>query len=402
MALLALSALGHLQARRQNGGSTTDGLSMYQGQGREPGSSGTGDVRRKTVARLKAHGPKAQVAKLAVAEGESRDSASKKYSNVGGKKKKNAHAVQAGDDGAPGIFELTGDATGDYDEDDGLLPAVRHVSSDDGDEDIAAGVKYGWTVHNPKLSQCERTVEYKMAGECCALAEKLLLYGSVDVGALPGLHGFGSEFNLLVRAASLARYYSYTLMPVDSAQWNYGSWSSFFEPIVSDCRPPPASTTRVNMLFPSSDSISDRTSPLDLGWIKHPHVKWGRRDVEGLDRTVVNLFTRKDQVNELHRRDLEQLSLAQHRRPGAGKQPEPVPRSLAPSDTVPLAYRTVFKLQSEVARALWRPNAEIRAMVRRVEQDLELGFEQDEEDGPRVRADGAKQAGDLVLGMHVR
>lgn len=194
---------------------------------------------------------------------------------------------------------------------------------------------------------------------------------------------------MFVRAASLARYYSYTLLPVDSSQWNYGSWSSFFEPIEPHCRAPSTSIPRINMIFPSAESIAGRSAAVDLSWTKRAHVRWGKRDVDGLDRTTIPTFTRKELVDELHRRDSEQVDPDTRRSKEGQQTPEP-------SQTVPLAYRVAFKVQSEVARALWKPNAEIRNMINRAQRDLDLTGV------AHTATRTAKQAGDLVIGMHVR
>lgn len=106
------------------------------------------------AAATKGHRPKAQVAKLAPAGGSA--------VRTQGKSSGHGKAKKQGDDGTPGIFELAAGAAGD--DDNAPLPAIRHVPASSDDE-YAAGSRHDWRVHNPKLKQCERTVEYKMAGE---------------------------------------------------------------------------------------------------------------------------------------------------------------------------------------------------------------------------------------------
>lgn len=129
-------------------------------------------------------------------------------------------------------------------------------------------------------------------------------------------------------------------------------------------------------------------SGVNLRWTKANHVVWGHRNLPGLDRAVVGLFTREEEVGELHRWDLEKLSL-EHRRKEAKEGRKEV---LEASETVPEAYREVFGVQSALAKELWRPNEEMERMVQQLEEELGLVEE----------AAAPKQAGDVVIGVHVR
>lgn len=129
-------------------------------------------------------------------------------------------------------------------------------------------------------------------------------------------------------------------------------------------------------------------SGVNLRWTKANHVVWGHRDLPGLDRAVVGLFTREEEVGELHRWDLEKLSL-EHRRKEAKEGRKEV---LEASETVPEAYREVFGVQSGLAKELWRPNEEMERMVEHLVEEL----------GLVEGAQAPKQAGDVVIGVHVR
>lgn len=129
-------------------------------------------------------------------------------------------------------------------------------------------------------------------------------------------------------------------------------------------------------------------SGVNLQWTKSDHVVWSHRNLDGLDRAIVGLFTNEEEVGELHRWDLEKLSLAHQR-----KEKKEGHGELLPADqTVPEAYREVFKRQTELARSLWKPTEEIRAMTKKVERELKLSATGSEK----------KEAGELTIGVHVR
>ncbi|KAK4046300.1 hypothetical protein OIV83_006174 [Microbotryomycetes sp. JL201] len=221
------------------------------------------------------------------------------------------------------------------------------------------------------LPSCRKTMQFKMAG----------------------LHGFGSEFNLLVRAAALAQKYDYTLVPPDADHWNYGSFADYFDGPELDCQPPKDTYHRTSMTFPDD---ADRTRSQDsLPWLRKQHVMWSKRDMEGLDRTIVSAFTDREHIERLHESELERLEHAQ-------KQPKSnrfIPPIVSTPELVPRAYRNVFQVQSELARSLWRPSLEIRAMVNQVAAHLGLGRSHQDQNDRRNRP---READDLVIGMHVR
>ena len=127
---------------------------------------------------------------------------------------------------------------------------------------------------------------------------------------------------------------------------------------------------------------------VNLRWTQADHVLWVRRDLGGLDKAVIGLFTNEDEVGDLHRWDLAKLSLANQRK-AAQSSPSP---ALPASETVPAAYEDVFKAQSATVQKLWKPSAELEDLVREVEGKLEL-----------ASADRRKEnAGDLTVGLHVR
>ncbi|KAM0789062.1 hypothetical protein ACM66B_003125 [Microbotryomycetes sp. NB124-2] len=220
------------------------------------------------------------------------------------------------------------------------------------------------------LPSCKRTILFKMAG----------------------LHGFGSEFNLMVRAASLAQQYDYTLVPPNTEHWNYGSFEDYFDSPQLDCKPPKDTYHRTSLTFP--ETVADATRiHKEIGWLRKEHVVWGRRDMEGLDRTIVAAFTDEDQVARLHENELERLDRTRRQ---ATKSDRYVPSIVSTPDLVPRAYRSVFKKQSELARQLWQPNVEIRTMINELTTRLGLGPARHE------RSSRPREADDVVIGMHVR
>ncbi|KAK4057773.1 hypothetical protein OIO90_000992 [Microbotryomycetes sp. JL221] len=208
-----------------------------------------------------------------------------------------------------------------------------------------------------------------------------------------GLHGFGSEFNLLVRAASLAQQLSYTLAAPDSSHWNYGSFVDYFEPIVPDCNPPKDTYHRTSMIFPSSTGGKTSKRRQTLSWTKKQHVMWSKRDLEGLDRTVLESFTNEKDVAQLHVRELERLDRIQ-----AQARDGPRLSSIVSSPhLVPEPYLEAFRSQSDIARALWQPNGDINKMVSQTKAALGLGNDR------KTRQHGdTTPVDELVIGVHVR
>lgn len=125
---------------------------------------------------------------------------------------------------------------------------------------------------------------------------------------------------------------------------------------------------------------------VEFRWTNADHVLWIHRDLGGLDRAVAALFTNEEEVQDLHRWDLAQLS-QQKKTAESGHW-----LGLPASDTVPFAYSDIFKAQASTAKKFWRPNSGIKSMIQDVERELEL------EPVSRPK----KVAGDLVIGVHVR
>ncbi|GAA5935496.1 hypothetical protein JCM1841_003910 [Sporobolomyces salmonicolor] len=218
-----------------------------------------------------------------------------------------------------------------------------------------------------------------------------------------GLHGAGSELSLALRVGALASHFGYTLL-LDSSSWNYGSLESYFLPFPplipsthDECRPPPSTTKRSKLVLSPADSaslqslLSSSQDPRAFGWVpawtSRNHLVWHQRDMDGLDQTILALFTSAPDLEAMHDRDLEELKTGTKGRIGG----------LEPRATVPEVFREVFERLAKEAARVWRVNEEVEGSVKALEERLGFGRRA----GRGTQGEG-KEAGDLVVGVHVR
>ncbi|KAK4705137.1 hypothetical protein P7C70_g1078, partial [Phenoliferia sp. Uapishka_3] len=188
-------------------------------------------------------------------------------------------------------------------------------------------------------------------------------------------HGFGSEVAILLRTATIAKHYGYALL-LDSDSWNYGPWTSYFEPLVLSCIPPDESTVRRRpMRFPSP-TPADLHSSAAPSWTKSSHVAW-YRDIEGLDNLVLKLWTNPSKIEELHEDDAK---------------PKVTEGPLSPEETIPEAFWKIFGVEADAIKDIWRPNEDIRGLMKGLEARLGVASSK----GDQV------EGGDVTVAMHVR
>ncbi|BGP39359.1 hypothetical protein JCM10449v2_003297 [Rhodotorula kratochvilovae] len=228
-----------------------------------------------------------------------------------------------------------------------------------------------------------------------AAADEAGRAGVEAVPAAEGLHGFGSEVSLLLRVATVASHFGYAVF-LDSTSWNYGAWDDYFLPLdtpfppfsPSDtpprpCRIPPPTVKRFKMaLSPDELAAAAAPEPFTPNWSKRNHLVWHTRDMDGLDATFLRLFADAEELAASHRDDLDGLAR------GGAK-----PAFLTPEETLPAVHAQGFAQLSRLAASAWRPNALVRDMADGLERRLAL---------PVRRVEGAKKAGDLLIGVHVR
>ncbi|GAA5937134.1 uncharacterized protein JCM15063_002820, partial [Sporobolomyces koalae] len=217
-----------------------------------------------------------------------------------------------------------------------------------------------------------------------------------------GLHGQGSELNLMLRLAALSTHFGYTFL-IDSTEWNYGPFISYFEPLAPTiplaypsngapslkCRPPRANSnakrTKVKLSPLDHQLLTDQ--PLEdwvPEWTNADHVVWGpHRDMDGLDRTILNLFTDHIELDHLHELD---------RAPNPNHAGQIHLGGLDPEQALPDEFHNAFDRLSDEIKKVWKPNSDVLAMV---QQSIdELGLARPESELKRLR--------DLVIGVHVR
>ncbi|GAA5912213.1 hypothetical protein JCM8208_000934 [Rhodotorula glutinis] len=215
-----------------------------------------------------------------------------------------------------------------------------------------------------------------------------------------GLHGFGSEVTLLLRVAAVASHFGYPVF-IDTASWNYGAWDDYFLPLDSPfppfssptdaapspaCRLPPSDTKRYKLALTSDEhKVAAGTEALDAPfeprWTHRDHIVWAARDMDGLDATFLRLFADADELATLHREDVELLTRRKAK-----------PAFLSPRRTLPAVHDMAFRRLSELAELAWRPVDLVQDLVGELEERLALP----------ERGEGAKGAGSLLIGVHVR
>ncbi|KAL8290071.1 hypothetical protein RQP46_003010 [Phenoliferia psychrophenolica] len=257
------------------------------------------------------------------------------------------------------------------------LPVTVKVASDPAGEDTSLFeeedrievVPIPWREVEPAVEEASLD---EAADESLPVCTRTILY---KFGNMQGRHGFGSEVAILLRAAAVARHFSYTLL-LDDSEWNYGSWTSYFDPPILSCTPPPeGSVHRKPMVTSTADLASHSLTP---AWTKVPHIVW-HRDVDGLDALALNLWTDREQLEELHKADAT-----------------PASTPLSPEATLPEVFWKIFGVEEAVLRDLWKPDEALRQSMSVLEE--QLGVAQDGEEGVSQAVD----AGDVTIAMHVR
>ncbi|GAA5925944.1 hypothetical protein JCM3775_005157 [Rhodotorula graminis] len=216
-----------------------------------------------------------------------------------------------------------------------------------------------------------------------------------------GLHGFGSEVTLLLRVAAVASHFGYPVF-IDTASWNYGAWDDYFVPLDSPfppfsspsddaapspaCRLPPSDTKRYKLALTSDEhkvaaGPDALDAPFEPRWTRRSHIVWSARDMDGLDATFLRLFADADELETLHREDVELLTRRKAK-----------PAFLSPRRTLPAVHERAFRRLSELAELAWRPVDLVQDLVGELEERLALSD----------RGEGVTGAGSLLIGVHVR
>lgn len=102
-----------------------------------------------------------------------------------------------------------------------------------------------------------------------------------------------------------------------------------------------------------------------MKWTKANHVVWNKRDLDGMDRVTLGLFSDKRDVEKLHREDRRRLELKATEEGGREGQGEGEREGV-----VPRAFEDVFRVQESVARELWRVNDGVEEMIEGMKKEL--------------------------------
>ncbi|EJD45878.1 hypothetical protein AURDEDRAFT_124352 [Auricularia subglabra TFB-10046 SS5] len=161
-------------------------------------------------------------------------------------------------------------------------------------------------------------------------------------------NGFGSEFNIYLRAAALSSYLNYAVVP-DARDWIYGDLREFFQPPRLGCALPP-------------EALDGWAVPVGApGWGLFRRValsRWLRRHAL-LDRLVRRASVDVRAMGSLRARE------AQYALDGA--------RRLLPyGESVPPGVRRAFRDQVDAAERIWRPAARVQDGVDSVRDRLGL------------------------------
>ncbi|GAA5989377.1 hypothetical protein JCM5350_005693 [Sporobolomyces pararoseus] len=254
-----------------------------------------------------------------------------------------------------------------------------------------------------KVTQKESPSSSSSSSSRLPVCSKTLLF------KFAGLHGQGSELNLLLRIATLSTFYNYTLL-LDSSNWNYGPFSSYFQDLPSTiplpfpsngqpslrCRLPNAEKTkRVRISLNENDwnklENAEGEGDWEPEWVKSgaKHVVWGpKRDVEGLDQTVLKLFVNSTKLEELHSKDQEGKELSSS---GGLNEEESLNFKV---------FGEVYERLSDEVKRIWRINSDVQEMVDRLGESL--GVPEPGGNSNEFELEEKKSVGDLVIGVHVR
>lgn len=155
---------------------------------------------------------------------------------------------------------------------------------------------------------------------------------------------------------------------MDSSEWNYGPWESYFLPLERNCRIENSRAKRI----PAGDQGGSKRP----AWTRENHVYW-YHDVDGLDAFFLNLFVDSDALDQLHQEDRYGTIL--------------VP-PLTPEETVPPVFHHAFEKLAETLREIWRVNEVIQEDSRELLRTMAVRREGEE----------GREAGDLRIAVHAR
>jgi len=170
------------------------------------------------------------------------------------------------------------------------------------------------------------------------------------------------------------------------------------------CRPPsPTKTKRIRVALNEQDFSNLESGGNDdeeewiPEWVKSgaKHVVWGpKRDMDGLDKTILKLFVNTSQLDQLHSQDTQRLRLEE--KPLLEKNGKEL-GGLSEEETLEMnVFGESFDRLSDEVKKIWRVNSEVQELIDELEQRLNLPQGSSEVEGQTKRLE------DLVVGVHVR
>lgn len=164
-------------------------------------------------------------------------------------------------------------------------------------------------------------------------------------------HGFGSEFSLYIRVASIAFKLNYTLV-IEDSDWNYGNLEDYFnKSTVSFSHS--TSCFKESELFRIDPKLEKSIWP--ASWIHQKHVYLPRK-IDYIDQLFLALFVDQDKLSEMHQEERKDL----HRHEG-----------LSAHETLPETFEQAFLAQVEVMNRIWIPRDELAQEIKEGEEALE-------------------------------
>lgn len=171
-------------------------------------------------------------------------------------------------------------------------------------------------------------------------------------------------------------------------------WADYFEPPPNDCLPPPARKLTTSMQLSRDDLIS---LPRPPRYTRQAHIVWSTRDLEGLDQTFASLFVDKAELAQLQAADRARLHPAKAKQVAFAGVVGVVEEEVL----VPKAFEEAFRVQGEVMRDIWRPNAVVEGMMDELREQMGLD-EAVAVDGQVQVAEGTRGEDDFVVAVHCR
>ncbi|KAH9813891.1 hypothetical protein DFH28DRAFT_1083313 [Melampsora americana] len=163
-------------------------------------------------------------------------------------------------------------------------------------------------------------------------------------------HGFGSEFSLYIRIASIASKLNYTLI-VEDSDWNYGRLEDYFNKTDS--------VDYSNLCFKASNAFQIdpklEKSIWPPTWINQDHI-YLPREIDYIDQLFLALFVDQNQLSEMHQEERKSL------------QSNVV---LDAYGTLPNLFQDAFLAQAEAMNRIWIPRNELAQEIKEGEEALE-------------------------------